>query len=282
MRIALLSDIHGNITALDAVLADIASQGGVDEYWILGDLVAVGPSPVAVLDRIHALDNARCIRGNTDTYTCTDKRPPPTFADVRENPAKLPQLSQAAHGFGWTRGAVTQGGYFDWLSQLPLTIATTLPDGTRVLGCHASPYSEDGLGFHRDLSPTDLTTVIGDADADLFFGGHHHLTLDVDIGGRRVVNLGSLSNHVLPEIYASYVVLEADATSHHLEHCRVDYDCEIVIREMARVHYPGAEFVSRYLRGEHPGMGKEGLPAAVQEFKAQRAIIDPPTPGANP
>lgn len=271
MRIALFSDIHGNVHALDAVLADIEAQGGVDEYWILGDLVASGPSPVAVLDRIHALNNARCIRGNTDTHICTDKRPSPTFPDVQQNPAKLSQLALVAHGCGWTQGAITQGGYFDWLSQLPLTIEDTLPDGTRVLGCHASPHSEDGLGFHRALSPADLDTVIGDAEAELFFGGHHHLTFDIDIGGRRVVNLGSLSNDVLPEIFASYVLLEADASSHRLVHHRVDYDREEAIREMVRVHYPGTAFVSGFLRGENHAMGEEALPAALQALKEQRA-----------
>ncbi len=42
MRLAILSDIHGNLVALDPILADIQAQGGVDEYWILGDLVAIG------------------------------------------------------------------------------------------------------------------------------------------------------------------------------------------------------------------------------------------------
>jgi predicted phosphodiesterase len=51
MRIALLADIHENELALSAVLRDIETRGGVNEYWILGDLVALGPQPVRVLDR---------------------------------------------------------------------------------------------------------------------------------------------------------------------------------------------------------------------------------------
>jgi predicted phosphodiesterase len=46
MRIALLSDIHGNEIGLNAVLADVTAQGGADAYWILGDLVALGPRPL--------------------------------------------------------------------------------------------------------------------------------------------------------------------------------------------------------------------------------------------
>jgi len=68
MRIAILSDMHGNCVALDAVLADIATQGPVDAYWLLGDLVAMGPDPVGVMHRIHALPNYQAIRGNTDRW----------------------------------------------------------------------------------------------------------------------------------------------------------------------------------------------------------------------
>ena len=61
-RIALLADIHGNSLALDAVLAHIQAQGGVDDYWVLGDLCAIGYDPVGVLERLSALPNAIFIR----------------------------------------------------------------------------------------------------------------------------------------------------------------------------------------------------------------------------
>ncbi len=77
MKNALLSDIHGNSVELDAVLEDIKSQGDVDAYWILGDLVAIGPDPVGVLQRLSILPNARFIRGNTDRYVVTGDRPHP-------------------------------------------------------------------------------------------------------------------------------------------------------------------------------------------------------------
>lgn len=66
MRIALLSDIHGNPLALDAVLADIAERGGVDAYWVLGDFSSMGYDPVGVLERVTKLPNAFFTRGNHD------------------------------------------------------------------------------------------------------------------------------------------------------------------------------------------------------------------------
>ncbi|MBI4771380.1 MAG: metallophosphoesterase family protein [Chloroflexi bacterium] len=94
MRIAVLSDIHGNSIALDAVLEDIQTQGGVDGYWILGDLVAIGHDPLGVLDRLSRLPAARFIRGNTDRYVATGELPPPTLEQVQAAPDRLPQLLQ--------------------------------------------------------------------------------------------------------------------------------------------------------------------------------------------
>ena len=70
MRIALLADIHGNEIALSAVLRDIEARGGVNAYWILGDLVALGPQPVQVLEILSALPNTRFIRGIPTDMSC--------------------------------------------------------------------------------------------------------------------------------------------------------------------------------------------------------------------
>src|SRR3712207_448878 len=134
MRLALLSDVHGNPIALDAVLADIQDCGGVDGYWILGDLAAIGYDPVTVLERLARLPNVRIVQGNTDRYVVTGERPPPTAADVQANRQLLPTLIEVAQSFAWTQGYVTAAGWLDWLAALPLEQRVTLPDGTRLLG----------------------------------------------------------------------------------------------------------------------------------------------------
>src|SRR5262245_26471365 len=139
MNIALLSDIHGNSSALDAVLADIHARGGVDGYWVLGDLVALGHDPVGVLERLAALPNVQYVRGNTDRYVAVGDRPPPTLADVAADPRLLATLVEIAGTFAWTQGALTAAGWLDWLERLPLELHVALPDGTQVLGVHASP-----------------------------------------------------------------------------------------------------------------------------------------------
>ena len=70
VHIAVISDVHGNLEALDAVLADAS---GADAYWFLGDLVAHGPRPAECVRRVRALPGLVAVRGNTDRYTLTSE-----------------------------------------------------------------------------------------------------------------------------------------------------------------------------------------------------------------
>src|SRR5215468_1340268 len=138
MRLAILSDIHGNPLALDAVLADVQSQGEVDSYWVLGDFTALGYDPVTPLEKVTALSHARFTRGNTDRYVVTGDLPVPPEKALQD-PALLPEVIEAARSFAWTRGYLSAAGWLDWLTSLPLEVRLILPDGTSLLGVHASP-----------------------------------------------------------------------------------------------------------------------------------------------
>ena len=249
MRAALLSDIHGNTIALDAVLADI-EQVGVDEYWVLGDIVALGPDPVGVLERLTALPKVLFVRGNTDRYVVTGERPPPTLGDAIADPDLIRVLAEVAGSFAWTAGYLTAAGWIDWLAQLPTEHRRTLPDGTRVLAIHASPRADDGLGIDTLATEAQLAGLLDGCDADLVFGGHTHRPRDLQVGSVRAVNLGSVSNPIAPDLRASYVIVEADADGYSVEHRRVAYDCEAVIDELERLNHPGKGWLIAHHRGE--------------------------------
>jgi predicted phosphodiesterase len=106
MRLAILSDIHGNTLALDAVLADIQSQGKVDAYWVLGDFAALGYDPVTPLERVTALPHASFTRGNTDRYVVTEDLPVPPEKAL-QHPSLLPEVIEATRSFSRTRGYLT-------------------------------------------------------------------------------------------------------------------------------------------------------------------------------
>ncbi len=251
MRIAILSDIHGNSIALDAVLADLRSQSSVDAIWVLGDLAAIGPDPVGVLERLSTLENAVYVRGNTDKYVTTGERPGPTIEEARADPRRLATLVELERSFSWTQGAVTAAGRFDWLAALPLELRLTLPNGTRLLGVHASPGQDDGSGFHPGLSAEQERSLLSGCNANLVCVGHTHTVLDIEVDGVRVVNPGSVSNPFPPDLRASYAILDADATGYRIQHQRVDYNRDAVIAMVRRMRHPAAEYVTQFMLGQN-------------------------------
>lgn len=249
MRLAVFSDIHGNSVALDAVLADIERQGGVDAYWVLGDLVAFGPDPVGVLERLERLENAAFVRGNTDRYLASGEIPFATEQLVAE-PERLETVMEMMRNLAWTTGALDHTAWHEMFTALPLEQRLELPDGTRVLGVHAAPGTDDGEGIHPRLSDETLREILKPASADLVLVGHTHWPMDVIVDSTRLVNLGSASLGSLPDMRAKYTLIDADKNGHTLEHRRVEYDRAAVVAAIKQTHNPGGPFNLYALSGE--------------------------------
>ncbi|MEP7358657.1 MAG: metallophosphoesterase family protein [Anaerolineales bacterium] len=250
LRIAVLSDIHGNTIALDAVLADIEARGGADSFWVLGDFSAIGYDPVTPIQRVMALPKPCFVRGNTDRFLYNGQRPPPTREDVLKDPAKLEQFAEVAASFAWSQGALSALGRLGWLANLPLEQRLTLPDGTRLLGVHASPGRDDGAGINPVQSEADLRGILSGCQADLVLVGHTHVPLDVTVDGIRAVNLGSVSNPVGEDLRAKYVTIEADKTGYELRARQVAYDTEAVVAAIRASYHPTADFLIKWIRGQ--------------------------------
>ena len=252
MRLAVLSDIHGNAVALDAVLQDITARGGVDGYIVLGDLAAIGPDPVRALERVAALPNAQFVRGNTDRYVVTGERPDWYKRDPGRTNDEIRRTEiEVERSLSWTQGFVLGAGWHEWLAALPLEFRTVLPDGTRLLALHASPRSDDDSRMVPTASDDEIRAVLQDSGADLILAGHTHRALDRRLGPHlRLVNPGSLSNPLPPEsdIRAGYALLSGDHGSHDVELCRVDYDHDAFIEGLRAVRHPAADFIARMQR----------------------------------
>ena len=249
MRLALLSDIHGNPIALDAVLADISAQGEVDAYWVLGDMVALGFDPAGVLARLAQLPAAQYVRGNTEHYLVADDAIQ-AMVDQAQAKGRLERMLPILRTLAWTQGAVTSAGRLDWVAALPVELRLVLPDGTRLLGVHAAPGQFDGDGIHPGLARDELDALLAGCNADLVCVGHTHWPMDVRAGDVRVANLGSVSNPMAPDLRASYVLLDADAAGYTLVHRRVDYDHAAVIAAIDRARLPAADYIRSFQLGQ--------------------------------
>jgi len=249
MRPAILSDIHGNPLALDAVLADIQSQGEVDAYWALGDFSALGYDPLTPLEKLAALPHASFTRGNTDRYVVTDDLPVPPEKALQDPPL-LTEIVEAVRSFSWSRGYLSAAGWLNWLANLPLAVRFTLPDGTRLLGVHASPGRDDWPGIQPRHSDEQLEQRLTGCEADVVIVGHTHVPLDCQVGKIHVINLGSVSNPVTPDLQATYALLDANEHGYHIQLRRVDYDHEAVIQAIEQSHHPTPSFLIAFMRGE--------------------------------
>lgn len=251
MRVGILADIHGNGIALDAVLAD-ARSAGVDGWWILGDLAAIGPEPVPVLERLAGLGHVRVIRGNTDRYIVTGERPPPALDTVRERPELAEILAHVAASFAWTRGYVTACGWMDWLERLPVELRETAPSGRRILAVHASPGTDDGEGIHPACGNERIAMLLDGCNADVVFVAHTHEPMVRRVGDVVVANVGSVSNPFGEDRRASWVLLEMDASGMGFEHRRVAYDVAAFEDSVHRSRHPTADYILSFQRGARP------------------------------
>jgi len=247
MKIALFSDVHGNSIALDGVLRDIAAHGGVDAYWVLGDLAAIGPDPIGVLERLVALPHVKFVRGNTDRYVAFGDRPGPTLEEAVADPQLLPFLVEVANTFAWTQGMLTASGWLGWLKDLPLELELTLPDGTGLLGVHASPGRDDGAGIVPENTDDEIRQLWNGCNASLVCVGHTHLPWERRWENRHIVNLGAVSLSLTQDKQSSYVLLEADKDGYRVQYRSVAYDRAAVIEQLKAIGHPARGYLIRHL-----------------------------------
>lgn len=233
--LGLVSDLHGNSVALRAVLDD-GHRHGVDEWWVLGDLVAIGVEPIETLELLTGLRRVSVLRGNTDRYVLTGARPPA--------PESLREEVEAS--FSWTADVVEAAGWTGWLRQLPTRLARTLPDGTELVAVHASPAADDDGGITASTPASSLASMFDAAGADLLVAGHTHLPTSRRVGRRQAVNLGSVSNPVTADRRASYVVLDPANDGYRLSHRYVEYDHDAVVARVRASDHPAAAYICSF------------------------------------
>jgi putative phosphoesterase len=183
-RIAALSDVHGNVAALEAVIADVTREKP-DRVVIAGDLVLNGPEPVAVVDMLKnlAAEGTAIVAGNTD-IAVADFDFAAAFPWMTDG---VPDAIVAAAE--WAHEALGEERV-EWLRSLPAERRIRTDDDTLVLVCHASPGSQTS-GFDQDLDPSVTIERVARTDARVIVCGHTHLPEVRDLGWKVIVNDGS-------------------------------------------------------------------------------------------
>lgn len=203
MKLAVLSDIHGNLVALEAALADLQAAGPVDRVWVLGDLAAFGPRPQACVQRIrdleaswheqHGKESFAVIGGNTDRYMVTGERfriSPPE--DENGLHSYIAGLQPRDDMLNWNTAQLDWTSY-DYLKQrLGRETRLYVAGYGHVIGYHATPGDDESNALRPDTPDEEAADALLDREGRLGIGGHTHLQMDRDLGRWRAVNVGSV------------------------------------------------------------------------------------------
>jgi putative phosphoesterase len=209
LRVAALYDIHGNLPALEAVLADV-DRDKVDAIVFGGD-IASGPMPRETVELVRLLDDAVFVRGNADTLS---------------SPAMSPEHDKARR---WVEQQLDDE-QIAWLAKLDFS--AVLDD---TLYVHANP--KDVEQVVTELTPDDvLAGFLSGVDQSRVVAGHTHMQLDRTVGAIRFVNAGSVGMPYEGKAGAYWAILD-----HEVEFRRTEYDLERAASAIRATGHPLAE-----------------------------------------
>ena len=217
MKVAALYDVHGNLPALEAVLAEV-NAFQVDAVVVGGD-IAIGPMPRPTLERLLGLgERARFLRGNGDREIAAPSAGTDLWLERTRWSAEQLEPAQRA-----------------WLAALPDTQSLDVNGLGPVLFCHGSPRSDEEILTR--ISPNERVAVAVDGVSEgVVVCGHTHVQFDRQVAGKRLVNAGSVGMPYERQPGAYWALLGPD-----VELRRTDYDLEAAAAAIRATGFPGAE-----------------------------------------
>jgi len=241
-RVALLADIHGNYHALEAVLQDIRLQKA-DKIYVLGDLVFKGALPERCVEAVRELDTV-VLQGNIDELV-GKAWIQPGFAKSPEHEAALRREME------WTRSRLSAED-LDYLAGLPLVHEELLSPGLSLRCVHATPQNVMDI-----VLPTadegELQRMFEGSEARLVAYAHIHQPYVRYVGGKAIVNTGSVGLPFDGDWRASYALVEADGPHFTVSIRRVSYDLDGAVAAFEGSGNPAADSVITAIRaGRRP------------------------------
>jgi len=218
VRVGLIADIHGNLDALDVVLADLPARS-VDRLVCLGDVVALGPQPRETVARLRELD-VPCVLGNTDDWVVAGAVPGP-------RPAGPDPVADLTH---WCRSRLFPED-MAYLAALPPTLDLVLAPGCRLQCFHGSPRSHEDV-IAAGAPEAELDAMRLDPAARFLAGGHTHVQLVRRRRDAWLVNPGSVG---LPGVGPDSPYLAAPRPASAAEYAVVDVSAGRVDIELRSV-----------------------------------------------
>lgn len=234
MKLAFISDIHGNATALDAVLDDIKNKH-IDKIIVLGDLCYRGLEPQRSLDLIRALDTY-VIKGNADEWV---------VRGVKKGEVPEAARSTMNEERAWTVSQLKAEG-LEYLKNLQEELYLEFGE-VSVHVFHATPNSLFDV-MQPDESDGTIRERLFKKDANIYVYAHIHKPFIRYINGKCLINTGSVGLPFDGFNEASYVIINVDGDNFEPSIIRVDYDVKKVIDRFKESNYPNKKLLIKVLK----------------------------------
>ena len=247
MRMIAFADIHGNLPALEAVLA---AGGTPDLYLVVGDLVGFGPNPREVVDLLRG----RCclvVKGNVDDYVADPSAMEEFYGFSRGmldsgSHYRLPlALETLRANLEWTRGEL--GDRLDYLARLPFSISVEPVPGRVLKMVHANPRDMT-WPIRLPMPEAELQEMTQGLDCELLVFGHHHIPFVKALGALQLVNVASVGSPWDGQTEAAYSEIAFDQAGWHVQQHRIPYDLARTEALIERSTMPHKEAVLRLLK----------------------------------
>ncbi len=241
MKIAVISDIHANTLALDAVLEQI-DKIGVDRVFCLGDILIAGYDPNGTAQKILNIKNLEIIQGNTDKMVANYSE---ELFEKAKN--KFPCMGYALR----EDLKIVDKKYIDFVKNLPEKKYIE-SNNLKIQLVHGSPRAQDE-NIYPNLDLENVEQIVADSEAELILCGHTHIPCGYSLNsGKTVVNVGSVGRSMTEDKMPYWALLQInDDATFQIEHKSTKYDNTKVsnlIKERGFLH--SDELARMYLRGE--------------------------------
>ncbi|WP_303973841.1 metallophosphoesterase [Streptococcus merionis] len=244
-RIALLSDIHGNRTALEAVLADAKKQN-ITEYWLLGDLFLPGPGAQDIIDLLRRIPITLSVRGNWED--CFLRSLDNSFNPDNPTDIYLARLSQYLHPHLTDKDIET-------MRQTPMTAKRQI-NGINIAISHHMPHKNFGRELVYDAPTERFDVLFTDSSVDIAIYGHIHVqTLRYSSQGQIIINPGSIGQPYYPwdklreDLRAQYAILEIGETGiSQMDFRKVAFNVELELKRAKEANIPYLDLYTELMR----------------------------------
>ena len=239
MKIAVISDIHGNMDALEAVMGDIKKEG-CDKIFALGDYAMAGPEPSLTIDWFFKKQfdlNFSMIQGNTDFMIANYSEE--LFSSLK---SKAPVMAEALRDDAKILNTIQKS----FLKELPIQMMVE-EEGVKILLVHGSPRknNEDIL---PDTPLEEVEKMLDNVEADIILCGHTHLPCGFQTSNKKkVVNVGSIGRPFTENPDSCYLKLTIENGKCLFEHRFVKYNKELASKKLRERSFDGAEKLANML-----------------------------------